>query len=502
MIQVQNLKITIDKTMRTLVEGLSFVLHEGDKAALIGEEGNGKSTILKALCDPELISAYAVCEGRVLRGGHLAGYVAQELSEREQAMPICGYLTGDRGEAAAAIAQVGLDPALLDSTRAVRSLSGGEKVKLQIAALLLRGADWLLLDEPTNDLDIETLEWMERFISDCPYPILYISHDETLLERTANFIIHIEQVRKKTVPRHTAVRTSYGEYIARRDAALAHQEQVARKEAAEHERKMRRWDEIYRQVETAQRNISRQDPGGGRLLKKKMKSVLAQEKRFERERERQTQLPDTEEAIFLAFSEDTALPSGKLVLDYAEDQLCAGGRTLAKHPALRLYGGEHAAIVGRNGTGKTTLLREIARRLADRRDIHAAYMPQSYDELLDYSATPVDFLAPSGGKEEMTRARSYLGSVKFTRDEMSGAIGELSGGQRAKLIFLKMALDGADVLLLDEPTRNFSPMSAPVIRAILRDFRGTLLCVTHDRKLLDEVCPTVYELTPQGLMKR
>ena len=237
-------------------------------------------------------------------------------------------------------------------------------------------------------------------------------------------------------------------------------------------------------------------------MKKKMKAVLAQEKRFEREKERQTQLPDTEEAIFLAFSGKTALPAGKLVLEYAAERLCAGERLLSENLTLRLHGGEHVAIIGKNGSGKTTLLRDIACRMARRRDVRAAYMPQSYDELLDYSETPVGFLAPSGTKEDVTRARSYLGSVKFTRDEMSGPIGELSGGQRAKLIFLKMVLDGADVLLLDEPTRNFSPMSAPVIRGILHDFQGTLLCVTHDRKLLAEVCPTVYELTPRGLCKR
>ena len=506
MIQVNDLKITIEKNLRVLVDGLSFVLHDGDKAALIGEEGNGKSTILKALADEALIASYASCEGRISLGGHIGGYVAQELTDRELSMPICDYMQKNCGDllepesAAMAAAQVGLTPQIFDETRPLRSCSGGEKVKLQIAAVLVRGADWLLLDEPTNDLDLETLEWFERFLCTYPGPVLYISHDETLLEQTANVIIHIEQVRKKTLARHTVKRSGYRAYADQRLALLAHQEQVARKEAADYEQKMRRWDEIYRKVETAQRNISRADPGGARLLKKKMKSVLAQERRFEREKEHQTQLPDVEDAIFLDFSEKISLPAGKTVLDYSLDELIVGGRLLSRGIRLHLNGGEHAAIVGLNGCGKTTLLRKIAEELLARRDLSAAYMPQDYAERLDFSQTPVDFLAPSGRKDDITAARSHLGSVRFTRDEMCARIGELSGGQKAKLIFLKMVLEGSDVLILDEPTRNLSPMSAPVIREILKHYRGTILCVTHDRKLLAEVFPTVYRLTSDGLI--
>ena len=505
MIQVNNLRITLEKDLRVLVDGLSFVLHDGEKAALIGEEGNGKSTILKALADETMIASYASCEGKISLGGHIGGYVAQELSGRELSMPICDYMEHYCGDlldpesAAMAAAQIGVDPRIFDETRPMRSCSGGEKVKLQIAAVLIRGADWLLLDEPTNDLDMETLAWFERFLQTYSGPVLYISHDETLLERTANMIIHIELVRKKTLARHTVKRSDYRAYADQRLMQLAHQEQVARKEAAEYEQKMRRWDEIYRKVETAQRNISRADPGGARLLKKKMKSVLAQERRYEREKENQTQLPDVEDAIFLDFSEKISIPAGKIVLDYSLDELAVGGRLLSRKIRLHLKGGEHAAIVGANGCGKTTLLRKIADELLARRDLAAAYMPQDYAELLDYSQTPVDFLAPSGRKDDITAARSYLGSVRFTRDEMCSRMGDLSGGQKAKLIFLKMVLDGSDVLILDEPTRNLSPMSAPVIREILKNYRGTILCVTHDRKLLAEVFPTIYRLSEDGL---
>ena len=500
MIQIQNVTLTLNQSLRTLVAGLTVSLGDGDKAAVIGEEGNGKSTLLKAVCDPSLIAGYASMQGAVRLGGHLPGYVAQEMPADLLNRPVSSLFAGFHpSDGAEAAAEVGLHSNILTSERPIRTFSGGEKVKLQIARLLLSGADFLLLDEPTNDLDIETLEWLERFIVRFDGPILYISHDETLLERTANLILHIEQIRKKTVPRCSVIRAGYADYIARRAAALSHQEQTARKEQADFDRRTQRWDEIFRQVEKAQRTVARADPGSGRLLKKKMHTVQSQKRRFEREKEQMTPMPDVEDAIFLAFSETISLPAGKRVLDESIPTLSAGGRVLAENVQLHLSGGEHIAIVGRNGAGKTTLLRSIAQSLCARPDLHAAYMPQHYAERLDLSETPVDFLAPSGRKDDVTRVRSFLGNAKFTRDEMCGPIGALSGGQRAKLFFLKMVLDESDVLLLDEPTRNLSPLSAPVVRGILRDFRGSILCVTHDRKLLDEVFDTVYELTPLGL---
>ena len=127
------------------------------------------------------------------------------------------------------------------------------------------------------------------------------------------------------------------------------------------------------------------------------------------------------------------------------------------------------------------------------------YMPQNYEEVLPYDASPVEYLAPSGHKEEVTRVRTYLGSMKYTADEMFHPIRELSGGQKAKLLLLKISLTEADVLILDEPTRNLSPLSAPEIRAILRAFPGAVISVSHDRKFIQEVCPKVYTLGKEGL---
>ena len=156
-------------------------------------------------------------------------------------------------------------------------------------------------------------------------------------------------------------------------------------------------------------------------------------------------------------------------------------------------------IVGKNGAGKTTLLQKIADELRKRTDIKAAYMPQNYEDMLNLDVTPVDFLDKSGEKEERTRIRTYLGSLKYTTDEMEHPIRELSGGQKAKVLLLNLSLSGANVLILDEPTRNFSPLSGPVIRKMFREFPGAVISISHDRKYINEVCDKIYELNEKGL---
>ena len=126
-------------------------------------------------------------------------------------------------------------------------------------------------------------------------------------------------------------------------------------------------------------------------------------------------------------------------------------------------------------------------------------MPQHYEETLDPDVTPLDFLVPSGEREALTTARTYLGSLRYTAEEMEHPVRALSGGQKAKLFLLKMCLADTDVLILDEPTRNFSPLSGPEIRALLRAFPGAILSVSHDRKYIAEVCTRVLRLTEDGL---
>ncbi len=506
MLQIQGLHIAMKKDLRELVRDFTFTLRPGDKAAVIGEEGNGKSTLLKLIYDPALVEGYAQWSGTVQKDGMLLGYLAQEVTPAQGEMTVydfcCqspGFWERSPGELAQAARALGFPMEWFYSDRKLGSFSGGEKVKLRMGLLALEQPDCYLLDEPSNDLDLETLQWLEGFIQACREPVLFISHDEALLENTANVIVHLEQLRRKTLPRWTVARMGYRQYVEERLQRFSHQEQLAKKEREEDKKRQERFRQIQQKVEHQQNAVSRQDPHSGRLLKKKMKAVKSQERRFAREREDMTEFPDSEEAILVSFGEDTALPAGKTVLDFSLPRLEAGGRVLAENLRLYVRGPEHVCILGENGAGKTTLLRQIAQELLKRRDLRAAYMPQDYGETVDQELTPVEFLARSGEKEELTRVKTYLGSMKYTPEEQGHAVRELSGGQKAKLFFLKMILDGANVLVLDEPTRNFSPLSGPVIRGILRGFPGCILSVSHDRKYIEEVCSTLYRLGPEGL---
>ena len=233
-----------------------------------------------------------------------------------------------------------------------------------------------------------------------------------------------------------------------------------------------------------------------------MHAVKSMERRFERENEQMTEMPEQEEAIFFKLGEKSqTIPNGKTVLDYELEKLYTqdGERVLAEHIGLLVRGPEKICITGKNGCGKTTLLKKMAEQMMKRTDIHAEYMPQNYEELLNMQITPVDYLDQTGEKEERTRIRTFLGSLKYTADEMDHPIAELSGGQKAKIFLLKMSLSGANVLILDEPTRNFSPLSGPVIRQMLSSFPGSIISISHDRKYIREVCGKVYRLSKEGL---
>jgi len=507
MLQIKNLTIIHKKDLRVILKDFTFALNPGDKAVIIGEEGNGKSTLLKLIYDETLVSDYIEFSGEIIKNNVTFGYLSQELTEKEKSQSIYAFCSEIPAffeltpkELSDIAFKLGLNSEIFYSDQLVSTLSGGEKVKLQFARILMTNPDILLLDEPSNDIDIPTLEWLEEFINSCRLPVLFVSHDETLIERTANTVIHIEQIRRKTMPRHTIARLPYKQYLDERLSKLTHQEQVARKEKSEYEKKQAKLRQIESKVAHQLNTITRADPGGARLLKKKMKAVKSMEKRYEREREQMTQIPDVEEAIMVKFNENIIIPNGKTVLDFDLEELRIGDRILSRNIKLLVTGPEKICIIGKNGAGKTTLLNIIAENLLSRKDLKAAYMPQNYEDLLDLNVTPVEFLSKTGEKDEITKIRTFLGSVKYTADEMDHKISCMSGGQKAKLLFIKMILDEANVLVLDEPTRNFSPTSNPIIREVLKAYNGAIISVSHDRKYISEVCDKTYMFTDEGLV--
>ena len=512
MLQIRKLSITHKKDFRVILQDFTCALNSGDKAVIIGEEGNGKSTLLKWIYDPELIEHYAEAKGERITAREQMAYLPQELPREDREKTLYEFFADcpafyeqSPRDLSALAGKFHLPQDFFYGDQLMGTLSGGEKVKAQMMRLLLSRPTALLLDEPSNDLDIETLEWLEALILEWPGIVLFISHDETLIERTANMVIHIEQLRRKSVCRYTVAHVPYLRYKDERGDKFERQARQAAAERREKEIRDEKILKIEQSVASRLDNISKADRDAkGRLLKKKMKAVKSLEHRFERQDAEMTQMPEEESAIFFKLGEKSrAIPARKTVIEFSLDCLRTPDQShvLAENISLHIRGPEKIGIIGKNGAGKTTLLRLIAKQLLARTDIRAAYMPQNYEDLLHLEMTPVEYLAASGDKEETTRIRTFLGSLKYTADEMDHSIAELSGGQKAKVLLLKMSLSGANVLVLDEPTRNFSALSAPVIRGMLSEFPGAIISISHDRKYISEVCRKVYRLTQDGLLK-
>ena len=312
-------------------------------------------------------------------------------------------------------------------------------------------------------------------------------------------ILHLEQIKRKSDCRHTLLKIDYDTYVDERLRKIEHQTQMAKSEKREFNKKTEKLQQVMQKVEYQQNTISRSDPHGAKLLKKKMHSLKSQEKKLENTN--LTELPDVEESIKFSF-ENVFIPSTKIILKLDLPLLKTKDKVLSHNIKLDVIGPEHICIIGNNGVGKTTLIKRIYQELSSRTDIKLGYMSQDYEEILCEYENVLDFISKGKSKDEITKARMYLGNMKFTTDEMMGKISDLSNGTKAKLILIKFVLDKCDVLILDEPTRNVSPLSNPVIRKVLKEFKGTIISVSHDRKYLSEVIDKTYLLTETGLTEK
>ena len=501
MLTVKNLNIT-NHLGKPLLDHFDMVLNDKEKMAIIGEEGNGKSTLMKALLGMEL--TYVNVSGTIDRSHENIGYLSQTFDPSwNQSTPYEYCLKENVNDNIAPekynelqrinelCIKLHLPSNFVERETLIQHLSGGEKVKLQLLKILMEPVTMLFLDEPTNDLDLSTLEWLENFINEYEHGILFISHDETLLERCATDILLLEQVNKKTKVRHSFYHGSYTSFLETRQRTIDKEEQLAHKEKQEYLEKQRKLTDIMNSVHHYQNTITRQNPAKGRLLKKKMHSLKSMEKRYEKEG--YTKLDSLEEAIDVYF-DPFEWNSQKIICNLHYDTIQTDDRVLIQDVNLFVKGNEKVVIIGDNGCGKTTLLRKVYEDLKDRNDLKIGYMPQNYTEKMNLNDSPLSFLAPEKTSEQITQARTMLGRMKFTRDEMVQMIGECSEGQKAKLFMIRFIMEKCNVLILDEPTRNLSPLSNPVLRSILNDFNGAIISVSHDRKYIHEVCDKIYQI--------
>ena len=343
----------------TVFRNANLMIERGDKIAFVGKNGEGKSTLVKCIMK-EIEHEGTLTLGHNVMIGYFAQNQASLLDEN-----LTVFQTIDD------VAQGDIRNKIKDllgafmfggenSAKKVKVLSGGEKVKAQMMRLLMEDATVLLLDEPSNDIDLATLELLEKLIREWEHIVVFISHDETLIENTANMVIHIEQIVRKTKSRYTVAKLPYRTYVEERLQNFERQEQKAQSDRREKALRDEKYRKVYQSVENALNNCSRQAPSVAKNLKDKMHTVKAMNRRFEKEDARMTEMPEQEEAIYFQLGgAEAAMPAGKTVIEYQLPKLETpdGERVLAENITLKIRGPEKICIVGPNGAGKTTLLK-------------------------------------------------------------------------------------------------------------------------------------------------
>ena len=528
MLIISNLSLILKKDLRVLIKDFSLTVNKKDKIGIIGEEGNGKSSLLKAIYNQEEASKYLEIKGTINIKNEKIGYLPQmfekELLEKsvyELLNEKIDYSLLDYKKYYFYIDKFNLDEEkLLSSSFLVGNLSGGERIKLFLLIELMKEPTVLLLDEPSNDLDLLSLNLLEELIINLNIPVIFISHDEHFLSRCANRIVHIESLKSKSEARVSVKNLSYDDYYQTREDFLDKNIREFNKDKENFEKKIEKYNRVYQSVNYALNTVSRQAPSVAKNLKDKMHSIKSMEKRYIKEKENLTQKYEVEDAINLKFDNLDKGKSGssnskinylvdanKEVLDLNIDSLKvnSGITLIDKQISLYIKGAKKVALIGENGVGKTTLLRLIYHEHKKNTSFKVGYMSQNYeDDLLNYLSS-LDYLSKTlnvSNKEDLTKIQTYLGSLKLTYEEMNRSISSLSGGEKAKIFFAKLILEKDNVMLLDEPTRNVSPLSNKAFINSIKEYNGVLIAVSHDRNFVYQVFDDIYELDKENGLKK
>lgn len=513
MLKGNNINISF-KDGNKIIENFSFCLNNNDKLGIIGEEGNGKSTLLKYLYNPKLIDHYTNYSGSINLSNENIGYLPQSFNEEYLLLDVETFLITNPInneidyeiynrfiDVEKLFNDFKLDISILNEKRIINSLSGGEKIKLELIKLKLFKYDAYLLDEPTNDLDIDTIKLIEEFILSINEPVILISHDVNLLTKVTNKIMLIERINKRSKTNYIYRNIGYSDFINLRNNEINKINKEADKNKKIKEEALK---EASRTHQLVQNDLNRacRNPTLGRLLAKKMKNIKIIEKRLNDDLKDIKKI-EKEEEINIFFDDDIYIPNSKRVLNLDLDILKAEDKILSKNIKLIVEGNKHITIIGRNGIGKSTLLKYIFNILNKDKSIKVGYIPQNYDEELNLNINSIDYLKEIIGSDDktITKIMSSLGAIKFNKDEMFNLIKDLSGGQKSKLLLLKCVLARCNVLLLDEPTRNLSPLSLGVIINILNSFKGCLITISHDINLIKNISDEIYELSESGIKR-
>lgn len=505
-----------------IIDKASFHVNAGDKVGIVGRNGAGKTTLLNMLTGELGIDEGEFFVSQNTRIGYLKqrDNFLKEHTVREAMDHIFDHLHRLEEEIHRAADAVAANPddvrlqekldalqreydmkggytykseitGILSSMafgeefydKKISSLSGGERTRLALAALLLEKPDLLLLDEPTNHLDIGTLKWLEQYLSSYKGTIMIVSHDRYFLDRTVNRIFEVENHK---------VYCYDGNYTA-----------FAAKKSQRRESELRAYNNQQREIARQEEMIRRMKQHNTEKLVKRAQS---REKRLEHV-ERLTRPEGEMGRMKIHFKQNFQSGNDVIMAEGLAKEFGRGAdrKRLFENAALDIKRGERICIVGPNGVGKTTLLRMIMGELAPtegRLKVGHNVTFGYYDQgqlLLNENNTVLEELKESYRLYTDTEMRSILGRFLFRGDDVFLTVGSLSGGEKARLSLLKMMLSGANTLILDEPTNHLDIDSKEVFEEALLEFPGTAIVVSHDRYFLQRIPTRILELTREGI---
>ena len=468
--------ICMEFSSKPVLDDITFLINRKERIALVGKNGAGKSTLLRLIA-----GEYEPTSGRISKESNMTiGYLPQVMLHvdgktlREDVLSI--YAGSDESEQARFVAEmdrtiIGLGFERKDFDRPCSEFSGGWRMRIELAKILLQHPDLLLLDEPTNHLDIESIQWLEEFLKSSPSAVLLVSHDRTFLDNVCNRTLEI------TLGRIYDYDVNYSRFVE------------LRKER--HEQQVRAYQNQQKMIQDTEAFIER-----FRYKATKAVQVQSRIKQLDKLERLEVDLEDTSR-LNLRFP--PAPRSGDFPIIIEDVRKDFGAHNVFHDVSFTIRRGEKVAFVGKNGEGKSTLVKCIMGQLdylgtlKVGHNVKIGYFAQNQAALLDEDKTVFDTIDYVAVGDIRTKIRDILGAFMFGGEASEKKVKVLSGGERSRLAMIRLLLEPCNLLILDEPTNHLDMQSKDVLKAALQDFGGTVICVSHDRDFLNGLVDKVYE---------
>ncbi|WP_044123340.1 ABC-F family ATP-binding cassette domain-containing protein [Hallella bergensis] len=513
MISIDNLAVEFG--VRPLFHHVNFVINDRDRIALVGKNGAGKSTMLKIICGLQKPTSGSINVSNDTSIGYLPQVMKltddttvreetrkafsfhmelkakiqdlqQEMAERtdyesDDYLALVEKFTqehdrfmimgGENYEAEMERTLVGLGFSYEDFERPTREFSGGWRMRIELAKILLQKPDVLLLDEPTNHLDIESIQWLERFLAQSAKAVVLVSHDRAFINNVTNRTIEI------TCEHIEDYKVGYDQYV------------VLRKERREQQ---------LRAYENQQKEIADTQAFIDRFRYKASKAIQVQQRIRQLEKIVPVQVDDVDnKRMRLKFP--PCLRSGDFPVICDDVRKDYGSHTVFSHVSFTIRRGEKVAFVGKNGEGKSTLVKCImgsipyTGKLKIGHNVQIGYFAQNQAQLLNESISVYDTIDQVATGDMRLKINDLLGAFMFGGEASDKLVKVLSGGERSRLAIIRLLLEPVNLLILDEPTNHLDMQSKDVLKEAIKAFDGTVIVVSHDRDFLDGLVTKVYE---------